>query len=80
MTDISPVLLLVTWLVTGQPATSYQVEFTSVDRCERVKSQLYALRNATDQDYKNEPIMRLPAGVAAAKQPAPNLIAVCAPK
>ncbi len=80
MPDSSPVLLLVTWLVAGQPPASYQVEFTSADKCERAKGQLYTPRNALDQDYKNEPTARLTPGVAAAKQPAPNLMAACAPK
>ena len=80
MPDISPVLLLVTWLVAGQPPASYQVEFTSADKCERVKGQPYGSRNALDQEYRNDPLLRLPSGGTAAKQPASNLIAVCAPK
>jgi len=33
-------ILLVLWLIAGQPTIGYQVEFSSMDKCEKARSSL----------------------------------------
>ncbi len=36
------ILLLVTWLVSGQPPSSYQTQFTSMEACQTARAKLLA--------------------------------------
>jgi hypothetical protein len=43
-------LLLVTWLMHDQPATNYQVAFSSLDACEAARAQLIKDAERVRQD------------------------------
>jgi hypothetical protein len=79
MPVISVVILLVTWLPVGQAPVSYQVEFTTLDKCQSAKDQLYGLRGFAEKDFLNDSFYRSKGSVTA-KQPPPDLIAICAAK
>jgi hypothetical protein len=67
MIETMKIVLLVTWLVSGQPPSSYQVTFDSWEKCNAAKEAV--LR---DRDRVREQMGLLPLGVFA------SVSAVCA--
>lgn len=73
-------ILLVTWLVAGQPPSSYQVQFTSLKSCETAKAKVL---DDADRMILAEAARQQKAAVAGGYRvvvPAepPHVTAVCA--
>jgi hypothetical protein len=60
------VFLLVTWFVPGQPPSSYQVQFSSIDACKfaadnvRLTENLFKEYSLAENDHKPVPFASLP--------------------
>jgi len=71
------VLLLVTWIVSGQPPNSYQVTLDSMDACLTARASILAdAANLAAQSQK--PPAGLPAGSFYNPGAPPMVSAVCA--
>jgi hypothetical protein len=78
---MKPALLLVTWIVSGQPPSSYQAEFNSIDACEKARATVLA-ENARLQEQQNQKTAAMEAwtrvhGGVYAPGDAPSVSAVC---
>ena len=76
------VMLLVTWIVQGQPPNSYQAAFGSIAACENGKAQLFADAARMRQTMLQEAIVRgrsmgIPDNLTSAGFVAPALTAIC---
>jgi hypothetical protein len=77
------IILLVTWFVPGQPATSYQSAFSSAEACEAARVAVFAeatrLKAQRDQNAIEQAraTNNSPAFFLAAAPPAPTVTAVC---
>ena len=75
-----PFILLVTWIVFGQPPSSYQVTFNSAEACESARAAVLV----EGQRLKEEFLQRATTATRGGKQTplfaiaAPAVTAVCA--
>jgi hypothetical protein len=74
-------VLLVTWLVSGQPPNSYQVSFSSAEACEAARQGVLAdgrrVKAEHDQVQIAKALGQDPAIFLAGNR-SPNVTAVCA--
>jgi hypothetical protein len=75
------IVLLVTWIVAGQPPSSYRQEFTSAQACASAKSQIEsdATRMKQEQDQRNAETERRTGGTIIPADP-PRVSVVCVAK
>ena len=74
-----PTLLLVTWIIQGQPPTSYQARFNSREACEAARAKIIAEAAGFRSDLI-EAIQRIGGdpNFYMIKNPPPRATAVCA--
>jgi hypothetical protein len=71
------VLLLVTWIVSGQPPSSYQATFDSMDSCVVARDKILA-DGAEIARQSQQPPAGLPANTLYNPGQPPRVTAVCA--
>ena len=77
-------VLLVTWIVSGQPPSSYQTTFTSAEACEAARNAVLADGQRIKTDYNQriingaKSIGQQPDVMLMMNHPAPAVTAVCA--
>jgi hypothetical protein len=76
------VLLLVTWFYAGQPAASYQAEFSSMDACSWAEFRLLREREQLEATARGPDVQQLPGGgsIVSGGDVVPRLSTVCVPK
>jgi hypothetical protein len=72
-------ILLVTWIVLGQPPSSYQVEFDSPEKCGDARKALIAEQRRLGEERKAQTVQRVPGygTVLSNPGPPPQLTAIC---
>jgi hypothetical protein len=75
-------VLLVTWFIAGQPPTSYQTGFTSVEACEAARLAVFADGDRLRQSIYDDAVRKgravgLPDNMGGASAILPSLTAVC---
>ena len=82
---VKNIILLVTWLVAGQPPNSYQTTFNSMEACEAARSAVLAEGRRIKAEFEQRVIngaksMGEPPAEVLMAMPAPSVTAVCAPQ
>jgi len=70
------VVMLVTWMVFGQPPSSYQVAFTSMESCRVARAEVLKDAERVRADSQRKPA-GLPANSLYNPGPAPQVTVVC---
>lgn len=73
-------VLLVTWIVSGQPPSSYQTTFNSAEACEAARNAVLADGQRLKAEYEQKALIAAgdQEGAAALSLLAPRVTAVCA--